>query len=49
MKESLRGQNVSDEEAKTAVIKWLKKQSEFYKTGIHAIIVFDRNGDYVEK
>ena len=56
MKESLRGKHyASDEEMKTAVIKWLKEQStEFYETGIHALIqrwniAIERNGDYVEK
>ena len=29
----------SDEEVKTAVLKWLKEQSpEFYEAGIHAFI-----------
>ena len=45
----------SDEEVKTAVMKWLKEQStEFYKTEIHALIrreniAIMRNSDYVEK
>ena len=56
MKESLRGKHyASDEEVKTAVMKWLKGQSiEFYKAEIHALIqrwniAIERNGDYVEK
>ena len=40
MKEGLRGKRyVSDEEVKSAVMKWLKEQSaEFYKAGIHTLI-----------
>ena len=40
MKEGLRGKHyVSDEEVKTAVMKWLKEKStEFYEARIHAII-----------
>ena len=45
----------SDEEVKTAVMKWLKEQStEFYEAGIDALIQrwnidIERNSDYVEK
>ena len=56
MKEGLRGKHyASDEEVKTAVMQWLKKQStEFYEAGIHALfrrwnIANESNGDYVEK
>ena len=54
MKKGLRGKHyASDEEGKTAVMKWLKEQSEFYKAGIHALIWWniatERNSDYVEK
>ena len=52
MKESLTDKYyVGDEEVKTTVIKWLKKQStEFYKAEIHALfrgwnIATERNGD----
>ena len=40
MKERLRGQNyVSDEEVKTAAMKWLKEKStEFYEARLHALI-----------
>ena len=48
MKEGFQDQHyASDDEVKTAVMKWLKKHStKFYLAGIHAI---ERNGDYVEK
>ena len=54
MKEGFIGKHyVSDEEVKTAEIKWLREQpTEFYQSGIHALI---RRGniviesDYVEK
>ena len=56
MKTCLRGTHfASDEELKTAAMKWLKKQStEFYEAGILAVIgrrkiAIERNGDYVEE
>ena len=56
MKNGLRGKYyTSDEEVKTAVMKWLKKQpTELSKAGIQALIrkwniVMERNSDYVEK
>ncbi len=56
MKESLRGKHyASNEEEKTAAMKWLKDQStEFYDTKIPALIrkwnvASGRNDDYVEK
>ena len=56
MTEGLRGKYyASDEEVKTALMKWLKKQStEFYERRIHALIqtwnfAIERNGDNVEK
>ena len=51
MKEGLRGKPyASDEEVKTAVMKWFKEQSaEFCQAGIHALIQRQKkNGDYVE-
>ena len=45
----------SDEEVKTAVMKWVKEQStEFYETEIHALIqmwkiAIERSGYYVNK
>ena len=40
IKDSLSGKHyASDKEVKTAVMKWLKKQStEFYEADIHALI-----------
>ena len=56
MKEGLKGKHcASDEEVKTAVMKWLKELStEFYEACIHALIrswniPFERNSNYVEK
>ena len=53
MKEDLKGKHyASNEEVKTAVMKWLKEQSiEFYKAGTHAFIrlLLREKGDYVEK
>ena len=56
MKEGLRVKyDISDEEVKTAMIKWFKKQStEFYKAGINVLfqrwnITIKRNSDYAEK
>ena len=56
MKEGFRGKDyTSDEEVKTAVIKWLKEQStEFYKTRECVLIrrwniAIERDGDYVKK
>ena len=56
MKEGLWGKHyASDEKAKTAAMKWLKKQSTgFYKVEIHVLIqkcniATERNNDYVEK
>ena len=55
IKEGLRGKHyASDEEVKTAVTMWLKKQlAECYEAGIHALIwrrnvAIEKNGDYVE-
>ena len=55
MKVGLRAKHyTSDEEVKTAVMKWLKEQlTEFYEVGIHDLIrswnvAIDRNGDYIE-
>lgn len=56
MKEALRGEHYgNDEEVKSAVRNWLRKQPpEFYEAGIHALIrrwnrAIERGGDYVEK
>ena len=56
MKEGLKGKHcASDEEVKTAVMKWFKEQStKFYVAGIHVLIrrwsiAIERNCDYVEK
>ena len=56
MKEGLWSKHyTSDEEVKTAVMKWINEQStELYKAGIKVLIrrwniVIERNSDYMEK